>query len=292
MMKILLALIAVVAVALAPWWARAVDYQLTQLTAATACPLNNFTAVDLPHLTTARDATGQTWIDALVLANTNAAAQNVTVCAFGDAGVFFGGSTITILPNRRLMFTSNSGDVATNLSTVLLPVQQTSSIPGSGIGPGGIGLGGTIPADAGYHLAIGGSANVRIQGGFIGNAGQFFMFYNPATYYGGEGNKASGVIPHFGSGGGYYGHCFFSNTFTSQAAVTVSQRDDAGIVIRSVALTVPPQGRFVMSMADWGFRQFGRVDIDTTHPGTRTLCTYLGATNAVGGFAVTIATPQ
>ncbi len=282
-----LALIAASVLALAPAPARAVDYQLTQLTAATACPLNNFTAVDLPHLTTARDATGQTWIDALVLANTAATAQNVTVCAFGDAGVFFGGSTITILPNRRLMFTSNSGDVTTALATVLLPVQQTSSIPGSGIG-----LGGTIPADAGYHLAIGGSANVRIQGGFIGNAGQFFMFYNPATYYGGEGNKASGVIPHFGSGGGYYGQCFFSNVFTSQAAVTLSQRDDAGIVIRSVGLTVPPQGRFVMSLADWGFRQFGRVDIDTTHPGTRTLCTYLGTTNAVGGFAVTIATPQ
>jgi len=287
MIRTFLALVATALLALGPAPARAVDYQLTQLTAATACPLNNFTAIDLPHLTAARDATGQTWIDALVLANVNAAAQNVAVCAFGDDGVFYGGSTITILPNRRLMFTSNSGDATTALSTVLLPVQQTSTIPGSGIG-----LGGTIPANSGYHLVIGSNANVKAQGGFIGNAGQFFMFYNPATYYGGEGNKASGVIPHFGSGGGYYGHCFFSNTFTSVAAITVSQRDDTGIVIRSVGLTVPPQGRFVMSLADWGFRQFGRVDIDTTHPGARTLCTYLGATSAIGGFAVTIATPQ
>lgn len=284
-MKICAALALLLALSAAPGWAA--DYQLTQLETATACPLNNFTGLDLPHLTTAKDATGQTWIDALVLANTMTTAQTVTLCAFGDDGVFYGGSTLAILPNRRLMFVSNSGEVATTLSTVLLPARQASTIPGSGTG-----LGGTIPTNAAYHLALSNNANVKVQGGFIGNAGQFFMFYNPATYYGGEGNKASGVIPHFGSGGGYYGHCFFANVFTSVAAVTVSQRDDAGLVIRSLSLTVPPQGRFVLSMADYGFRQFGRVDVDTTHPGTRTLCTYLATTSAVGNYAVTIATPQ
>ncbi len=267
--------------------AQAQTYQLTALATAAACPLNNFTGLDLPHLTSATDATGQTWIDALVLANTMTTAQNVTVCAFGDDGMFYGGSTIAIPADRRLMFVSNAGDVATNLSTILLPAQQASSIPGSGAG-----LGDSIPANAAYHLALTNNANVKVQGGFIGNSGQYFMFYNPASYYGGEGNKAAGVIPHFGSGGGYYGTCFFANVFTSAAAVTVSQRDDAGLVIRSVSLTVPPQGRFVLSMADYGFRQFARTDIDTTHPGTRTLCTYLTTTSAVGNFAVSIATPE
>lgn len=267
--------------------ARAQPYQLTQLDTAAACPLNNFTSLDLPHLTSARDATGQNWIDALVLANTMTTAQAVTVCAFGDHGVFYGGSTITILPNRRLMFVSNSGDAATSLASILLPARQASAIPGSGSG-----LGGTVPADAAYHLALTNNTNVKVQGGFVGNASQFFMFYNPATYYAGEGNKASGIIPHFGSGGGYYGTCSFANVFTSAATVTVSQRDDAGVVIRSVSLTVPPQGRVALSMADYGFRQFGRVDIDTTHPGIRTLCSYLTTTSAVGNFAATIATPE
>ncbi len=284
MMKIVGVLLILLALA-AP--ARAQGYQLTQLATATACPLNNFTGLDLPHLTTAKDATGQTWIDALVLANTMPTTQSVTLCAFGDDGVFYGGSTIAIVPNRRLMFVSNSTDAATNLSTILLAAQQTSAIPGSGAG-----LGGTIPANAAYHLALTNNANVKIQGGFVGNWSQYFMFYDPATYYSGEGNKSSGIIPHFGSGGGYYGYCFFSNVFTSPAGVTVSLRDDAGLVIRSVALTVPPQGRFVLSMADYGFRQFGRVDIDTTHPGTRTLCTYLTTTSAVGNFAVSPIAPQ
>ncbi|MFX9023894.1 hypothetical protein ABTN14_20115, partial [Acinetobacter baumannii] len=68
--------------------ARAQGYQLAQLATATACPLNNFTGLDLPHLTTTKDATGQTWIDALVLANTMSTTQSVTLCAFGDDGVF------------------------------------------------------------------------------------------------------------------------------------------------------------------------------------------------------------
>ncbi len=174
----------------------------------------------VPHLSTERDGTSatSTYTSVVVTANMNRT-SNATVMACGhtDDGTLIGATSYTLPPGYRVFAVNPASTGQTALTTLF----NTSALP-------------TLTS---FHGVIKSSIPLVVQGGFVGNAGQFFLFQNAAQTWTVLGDG------HMGQLSAYPGVVYVANTGTTSTSASLDFYTDTGSVAATTQSTLIPAKR-------------------------------------------------
>jgi len=209
-------------------------YDPTQVTAPVVfspvanCPGNQ--TYSIPHLTTTADSRGQVFTSAVAIANLNAASTaTIRACAYTVSGSFIGGSQFTLSPGRRIFAINPGSTDIPNGITALRDFFQVSS----------------LPANSDFHAVVRSDTNVIVEGGFVGNGGQFFLFANAAGIGGNIGQA------HMGTLSSYPGLLFLGNPNALATTARVSfLKADGTVANATQAFDVPGYGRLRLDLGN------------------------------------------
>lgn len=198
--------------------------QTVSFTPVTSCT-GDYT-YSIPHLSTERDGmtATSTYTSVIVAANLNRTSDaTVMTCGYTDAGTLIGGTSYTLPPGYRVFALNPASTGQTALTTLF----NTTA----------------LPSQTSFHAVVRSSIPLVVQGGFVGNGGQFFLFQNAA---------ATGTVlgqGHMGNLTSYPGVVYVANTGSVSTSASLDFYNDTGQIAATTQSTlIPARGRIKLSL--------------------------------------------
>jgi len=204
-------------------------YTGTSTTTVSFTPVTSCTGdytYSIPHLSTERDGATptSTYTSVIVAANLNRTSNaTVMTCGYTDAGTLIGGTSYTLPPGYRVFGLNPASTGQTSLLTLF----NTTA----------------LPAQTSFHAVVRSSIPLVVQGGFVGNSGQFFLFQNAAS---------TGTVlgqGHMGNLTSYPGVVYVANTGSVSTSASLDFYNDTGQIAATTQSTlIPARGRIKLSL--------------------------------------------
>lgn len=198
--------------------------QTVSFTPVTSCT-GDYT-YSIPHLSTERDGVtaSSTYTSVIVAANLNRTSNaTVMTCGYTDAGTLIGGTSYTLPPGYRVFALNPAGTGQTSLQTLF----NTTA----------------LPTQTSFHAVVRSSIPLVVQGGFVGNSGQFFLFQNASS---------TGTVlgqGHMGNMNSYPGVVYVANTGSVSTSASLDFYNDSGQIAATTQSTlIPARGRIKLSL--------------------------------------------
>lgn len=198
--------------------------QTVSFTPVTSCT-GDYT-YSVPHLSTELDGTTASSIYTSVIATANHnRTSNATVmaCGYTNDGSLIGGTSYTLPPGYRVFALNPASSGQTSLQTLF----NTTS----------------LPSLTSFHGVIKSSIPLVVEGGFVGNNSQFFLFQSAAS---------TGTVlgqAHMGNLSAYPGIVYLANVSNVSTSASLDFYNDTGQVAATTQSTlIPAYGRIKLSL--------------------------------------------